>query len=131
MIFIHNITVISLILLGMTFYVNLVVSGFFKGQEYEYIVLEHPRTFAIVFTIIIIFVSILRGNTLIFGGIYVEVLPQIMLVSAPIGIIEGYGLYLTIEKTLSRTISTKDLAYIYSLFLIAALIEVGFMNLLL
>lgn len=130
MVFIHNVTVISLILLGMTFYVNLVVSGFFKGQEYEYVILEHPRTFAIVFTIMIIFVSILRGSTLIFGGINIEALPQILLLSAPIGIIEGYGIYLTIKKALSRAISMKDLVYIYGLFLIAAVIEVGFINLL-
>jgi len=107
-----------------------VVSGFFKGQEYEYVILEHPRTFAIVFTIMIIFVSILRGSTLIFGVINVEVLPKILLVSAPIGIIEGYGIYLTIKKALSRAISMKDLVYIYGLFLIAAVIEVCFINLL-
>jgi len=130
MVFIHNVTVVSLIILGMTFYVNLVVSGFFKGQEYEYVILEHPRTFAIVFTIMIIFVSILRGSTLIFGVINVEVLPKILLVSAPIGIIEGYGIYLTIKKALSRAISMKDLVYIYGLFLIAAVIEVCFINLL-
>lgn len=130
MVFIHNVTVISLILLGMTFYVNLVVSGFFKGQEYEYVILEHPRTFAIVFTIMIIFVSILRGSTLIFGGINIEALPQILLLSAPMGIIEGYGIYLTIKKAFSRAISMGDLVYIYGLFLIAAVIEVGFINLL-
>jgi len=130
MVFIHNVTVVSLIILGMTFYVNLVVLGFFKGQEYEYVILEHPRTFAIVFTIMIIFVSILRGSTLIFGVINVEVLPKILLVSAPIGIIEGYGIYLTIKKALSRAISMKDLVYIYGLFLIAAVIEVCFINLL-
>ena len=130
MIFLHNVTVISLILLGMTFYVSLVVSGFFKGQEYEYVVLEHPRTFAVMFTILIIFVSILRGSTLIFGGMNVDALPQILLVSAPMGIIEGYGIYLTIKKVFSRAISMKDLIYIYSLFLIAAVIEVGFINLL-
>ncbi len=130
MFFIHNVTVISLILLGMTFYVNLVVSGFFEGQEYEYVILEHPRTFAIVFAIMIIFVSILRGSTLIFGGINIEALPQILLLSAPIGIIEGYGVYLTIKNTFSRAISMKGLVYIYGLFLIAAVIEVGFISLL-
>lgn len=130
MFFIHNVTVISLILLGMTFYVNLVVLDFFKGQKYEYVLLEHPRTFAIVFTIAIIFVSILRGITLIFGGINVEALPGILLASAPIGIIEGYGIYLTIKKTLSRAILMRDLAYIYGLFFIAAAIEVGLINLL-
>ncbi len=130
MIFIHNITVISLILLAMTFYVNLVVLNFFKGQEYEYVILEHPKTFAIIFTVMIIFVSILRGSTLIFGVVDVEALPKILLMSAPIGIVEGYGIYLTIKKVLSRTISMKDLVYIYGLFFIAAVIEVGFINLL-
>lgn len=130
MFFVHNITVISLILLGMTFYVNLVVQGFFKGQKHERVVLEHPGTFAIVFTILIVFLSILRGSTLIFGEIMVDELPKILLASVPIGIVEGYSIYLTIKKTLSRTISLKDLAYIYGIFFIAAVVEVGFINLL-
>lgn len=114
----------------MTFYVNLVVLGLFKGQKHEYVVLEHPGTFAIVFTILIVFLSILRGSTLIFGEVKVEALPKIMIVSAPIGMIEGYGIYLTIKKALSRTVSMKDLAYIYSIFFIAAAIEVIFIRLL-
>ena len=126
MVFIHNVTVISLILLGMTFYVNLVVQGFFEGQKYEHVVLEHPGAFAIVFTILIVFLSILRASTLIFGEIPVEALPKFVIASAPIGIIEGYGIYLTIKKALSRTISLKDLATIYGIFLIAAVIEVSF-----
>jgi len=130
MFFVHNITVISLILLGMTFYVNLVVQGFFKGQRHERVILEHPGTFAIVFTILIVFLSILRGSTLIFGEIMVDELPKILLASVPIGIVEGYSIYLTIKKTLSRTISLKDLAYIYGIFFIAAVVEVGFINLL-
>ena len=130
MVFMHNVIVISLILVGMTFYVKLVVLDFFKGQRYEYVVLEHPGTFAIVFTIIIVFLSILRGSTLIFGEIYVEALPKILIVSAPMGIIEGYGIYFTIKKVLSRAISMKDLAYIYGLFLVAAVIEVSFVKLL-
>ena len=129
MFFIHNILAISLILLGMTFYVNLVVSDFFKKEKYAYIVLEHPRTFAIVFTVMILFLSILREGSL-FGGVSVEALPLILLVSAPMAIVEGYGIYLTIKKTLSRTMSMKDLAYIYSIFFIAAIIEVVFINLL-
>ncbi|NIO36508.1 hypothetical protein GTO27_02270 [Candidatus Bathyarchaeota archaeon] len=130
MFFVHNITVISLILLGMTFYVELVVQGFFQGQKHERVILEHPRTFAIVFTILIVFLSILRGSTLIFGEIMVDELPKILLTSVPIGIVEGYSIYLTIKKTLSRTISLKALAYIYGIFFIAAVVEVGFINLL-
>ena len=129
MLFIHNVLVISLILLGMTFYVNLVISNFFKREKYAHIVLEHPRTFALVFTVMILFLSILREGSL-FGGVNVEALPLILLISAPMGIVEGYGMYLTIKKTLSRTMSMKDLAYIYGVFLIAAIIEVGFINLL-
>ena len=129
MLFIHNVLVISLILLGMTFYVDLVISNFFKREKYAHIVLEHPRTFAIAFTFMILFLSILRGSSLL-GGISVEALPLILLVSAPIGIVEGYGIYLTIKKTLSRTMLTKDLAYIYGIFFIAAIMEVGFINLL-
>jgi len=114
----------------MTFYVNLVVQGFFKGQKHERVVIEHPGTFATVFTILIVFLSILRGSTLIFGEIMVDELPKILLASVPIGIVEGYSIYLTIKKTLSRTISLKDLAYIYGIFFIAAVVEVGFINLL-
>ena len=127
--FVHNILVISLILLAMTFYVNLVVSNFFKREKHAYIVLEHPRTFALVFTFIILFLSILRGSSLL-GGVSIQLLPVILLVSAPIGIVEGYGVYLTIKKTLSRAMSMKDLIYIYSIFFIAAILEVVFINLL-
>ena len=130
MIFINNVIVVSLILLGMTFYVDLVVLGFFKREKYVNVVLEHPRTFAIVFAIIVLFLSILRGANLFLGRIIVEALPIIFLVSAPIGIIEGYGIYLTIRKTLSRTMAVKDLVRIYGIFLIAALIEIGFINIL-
>jgi len=114
----------------MTFYVNLVILDFFKREKYAHIVLEHPRTFALVFTIMILFLSILRVSNLIYGRISVEALPPILLVSAPIGIIEGYGMYLTIKKTLSRAMFMKDLVYIYGIFLIAAIMEVVFINLL-
>jgi hypothetical protein len=129
MIFLNNIIFVSLILLGMTFYVNLVLSNFFKGQKYEYAVLNHPRIFSITFTVIILFLGIMRGSIVFFGGISLEMLPLILLGSTPIGIIEGYGVYLTIDKTIRRSISIKALAHIYSIFLIAAVIEVVFMNL--
>jgi len=129
MFFTHNVLVISLILLGMTFYVSLVLN-FFKKGKHDQVVLEHPRTFAIVFTVMIVFLSILRGSNLLYGGVTVEALPLILLISAPIGIVEGYGIYLTIKKTLSQTISARDLLYIYGIFLIAAIMEVAFINVL-
>ena len=129
-IFVHNLIVISLILLGMTFYVRLVLLKVFSGQKYEYTVLEHPRISAVTFTIIILFLSILRASILLFGGMNLQLLPLILLGSAPVGIVEGYGIYLTINKTLSRTMSMKGLAHIYIVFFVAAIIEVAFMNLL-
>ena len=129
MLFVHNVLVVSLIILGMSFYVNLVILNFFKREKYANVVLEHPRTFALVFVVVVVFLSILRGSSL-FGGLKIEKLPLILLISTPMGIVEGYGIYLTIKKTLSRSMSTKDLIYIYGIFLIAAIIEVGFINLL-
>jgi hypothetical protein len=114
----------------MTFYVNLVVLNFFKREKYADVVISHPRMFALIFTCVIVFLSILRGATLIYGGVILEALPLILLVSAPIGLIEGYGIYLTIKKTLGRTMSMKALAYIYGVFLVASVMEVGFINLL-
>jgi hypothetical protein len=130
MLFLHNILVVSLILIGMTFYVNLVVLNFFKREKYADVITSHPRIFAAVFACMIVFLSILRGATLINGGVTLETLPLILLISAPVGTIEGYGIYLTIKKTLSRTMSIKVLAYIYGVFFVASLLEVGFINLL-
>ncbi len=130
MLFLHNVLVVSLILLGMTFYVNLVILNFFKKEKHADVIISHPRTFAAVFACMIVFLSILRGATLIQGGVTLETLPLILLISAPVGIVEGYGIYLTIKKTLGRTMSMKALAYIYGVFFVASVMEVGFINLL-
>ena len=130
MIFINNITVSSLILLGMTFYVRLVLSLFFQREKHARVILEHPRIFAIVFAVVLLVLSILRGANFFFGGIRIEILPSILLVSTPIGIVEGYGIYVTINKTLRREVSIQDLVYIYAIFFVAAAIEVSFIALL-
>jgi hypothetical protein len=130
MLFLHNVLVVSLILIGMTFYVNLVVLNFFKREKHADVVISHPGIFAAVFACMIVFLSILRGATLISGGLTLETLPLILLVSAPVGIVEGYGIYLTIKKTLGRTMSMRGLGYIYGVFFAASVMEVGFINLL-
>ena len=130
MLFLHNVLVVSLILIGLTFYVNLVVLNFFKREKHANVVISHPRIFAAVFACMIIFLSILRGATLINGGVTFETLPLILLISAPVGIVEGYGIYLTLKKTLGRTMTMKALAYIYGVFFVASVMEVGFINLL-
>lgn len=129
MVFIHNVLVVSLILLAMTFYVELVLS-FFKPRKYEYVVLQHPRVFALVFTLMIILLSIFRASTIVFGSVVLSGLAIIVLLSLPNGIIEGYGIYLTIQKTLRRNMTMRDLLTIYLLFFVAAVVEVGFIQLL-
>jgi hypothetical protein len=128
-IFIHNVLVISLILLGMTFYVGLVLN-FMPKRKIEYVVLQNPRIFAFVFTIMIILLSILRASMLVYGQVLVNTLVFVILLSVPNAIIEGYGIFQTIERTLKRKITLKALAGIYLLFFIAAIIEVGYVYLL-
>jgi hypothetical protein len=128
MLFLHNILVVSLILLGMTFYVNLVLLNFFKNEKHADVIISHPRTFALVFSLIVVFLSILQGANMTQGGVNLDVLPLILLISTPIGIIEGYGIYLTIKRVLSRTMSTKSLAAVYGVFFVASIMEVAFIN---
>lgn len=129
-VFIHNVLVVSLILVGMTFYVG-VVLNFMPKREIEYVVLEHPRVFAVVFTAMILLISILRASMLLVGQVFVNTLILVILLSTPNAILEGYGIFQTIEKTLKRKITLKDLAIIYLIFFIAAIIEVGDVQLLL
>jgi len=128
-VFVHNILVVSLILLGMTFYVGLVLN-FMPQREIEYVVLHNPRIFAFVFTLMIIFISILRASMLVYGQVFVDTLALVILLSTPNAIIEGYGIFKTIEKTLKRKMTMKALAAIYMIFFVAALIEVGYVHLL-
>lgn len=127
LVFIHNILAVSLILVGMAFYVDFVLA-FVPKRKYEYLVLEHPRLFALVFTIMILLVSILRAGTLLQGQVVINTLPLVILVSAPNGMIEGYGIFQCIQKTLKKSMSIKDLAVIYSIFFMAAIIEVGYVE---
>jgi len=128
-VFVHNVLVISLILLSMTFYVGLVLN-FFPKRKYEYVVLEHPRVFALVFTLVIIFVSIFRASMLIYDEVRVDTLVFVVLMSLPNGIIEAYAIFQTLQKTFKRTMQTNDLILIYGLFFVAAVVEVGFMTVL-
>jgi hypothetical protein len=128
-IYIHNVLVVSLILLGMTFYVKLVLN-FMSKNETDYVVLHNPRIFAFVFTVMVIFISILRASTLVYGKVFLETLVLVIVLSTPNAILEGYGIFQTIERTLKRNMTTKALAGIYLLFLIAAFIEVGYVYLL-
>jgi hypothetical protein len=128
-IFVHNVLVVSLILLGMTFYVGLVVN-FMPNRKEEYVIIHNPRLFAFIFTLIVISISILRASTLVYGQVFLNTLFLIVLLSTPNAIIEGYGIFQTIERTLKSKITLKALVSIYLLFFVAAVIEVGYVYLL-
>jgi hypothetical protein len=78
----------------------------------------------------IIFISILRASMLVYGQVVVDTLLFVVLLSTPNAIIEGYGIFKTIEKTLKQKMTTKSLVWIYLIFFVAALIEVGFVYML-
>jgi len=129
-VFIHNVLAISLIILGMAFYVGVVLT-FMPKRRIEYVVLQNPSVFAVVFTIMIILISILRASTLMRGTVEIESLALVILVSVPNALVEGYGIFQAIRKTLSKSLTTRNLAVIYFIFFLAAVIEVGFVQVLL
>jgi len=131
MVFVHNVLAVSLIIVGMTFYVEYIVPALSRRRKIELVVIEHPRPFALIFTVIVLFISILRASTLLYGGVVLSSLALITLLSLPNGIVEGYGVYLSILNTLKKELTMKGLMVIYSIFFIAALIEIGFVQLLL
>ena len=67
---------------------------------------------------------------LVYGQVFVDTLALVILLSTPNAIIEGYGIFQTIKKTLKRKMTMKALVGIYTLFFVAALIEVGYVHLL-
>ena len=99
-------------------------------RDIEYVILHNPRIFAFIFTVMVIFISILRASTLVYGKVFFETLALVLLVSTPNAIIEGYGIFQTLERTLKRSMTTKALVGIYGLFFVAAIIEVGYVYLL-
>jgi len=113
----------------MTFYVELVLN-FMPNRKEEYVIINNPRIFAFVFTLIVLFLSILRASMLVYGQVMVDMVFFVVLLSTPNAAIEGYGIYKTIEKTLNRKMATKALVAIYLIFFVAAFIEVGFVYLL-
>lgn len=130
LVFIHNVLAISLIILGMAFYVEIVLT-FMPKRRIEYVVLQNPTVFAVVFTVMILVISIFRASTLIKGAVDIGSLALVILVSAPNALVEGYGIFQAIKRTLSKNLTTRGLGAIYLIFFVAAVVEVGFVQLLL
>jgi len=130
LVFIHNVLAISLIILAMAFYVEIVLT-FMPKRKIEYVVLHNPEIFAVVFTVMILLISILRASTLVRGQVDVNTLALVILLSLPNGLVEGYGIFQAIKKTLKKNLTMRGLVIIYSIFFVAAVVEVGFVQALL
>jgi len=130
LVFIHNVLAISLIILGMTFYVEVVLT-FMPKRRIEYVVLQNPTVFAVVFTVMILAISIFRASTLMKGEVDIGNLALVILISAPNALVEGYGIFQAIKRTLSKNLTLRGLGAIYLIFFAAAVVEVGFVQLLL
>jgi len=130
LVFIHNVLAISLIILAMAFYVEIVLT-FMPKRKIEYVIVDNPEVFAVVFTVMIILISVLRASSLVRGQVDVNTLALVILLSLPNGLVEGYGIFQAIKKTLKKTLAMRDLAVIYVIFFIAAVVEVGFVQALL
>jgi hypothetical protein len=67
---------------------------------------------------------------LVYGQVLENSFFLVILLSTPNAIIDGFGIYQTIQRTLKRKITLKALAGIYLLFFMAAIIELGYVYLL-
>ncbi len=124
MFFIHNVIVVSLIIIGMSFYV-MGVKTFLPQKGVEYIVLNHPRLFSIVFTMIILVASVMKVDVVI-GGRAMDMVATAMAIFLPHGVLEAFGIYTAVHRTLTERLTGRTLAAIYFIFLLAAILEVGF-----
>jgi len=124
-VFLHNVIAVSLIMIGMRLYLELVLA-FPPKRDIEYAVLNHPSLFAFAFTAIILIASILKVGTFFHEQIIMSLMSMITLVFLPHGVTEAYGIYMSIHRTLTNTLTNKTLVTIYLIFFLAGILEVGF-----
>jgi len=79
----------------------------------------------------ILAISIFRASTLMKGEVDIGSLVLVILVSVPNALVEGYGIFQAIRRTLSKNLTIRSLGAIYLIFFVAAVVEVGFVQLLL
>lgn len=117
--FLHNVIVVSIIIIGMSFYIKVV--NFLPRRKFEYMVLEHPNFFSLFFAIIFFSLSIIRTINILKVNL-VDIFLFIVF-SLPHGILEFYSIYLAIRFTLEKKFSINKLIFIYSILLISAILE--------
>jgi len=117
--FLHNVIVVSMIIIGMSFYVRVV--DFLPRRKFEYMVLEHPKFFALFFTMIFFSLSIIRTTNIL--KVSLKDMLLFIIFSLPHGILEFYSIFLAIKITLEKNLSINKLIIIYFILLISAILE--------
>ena len=117
--FLHNVIVVSMIIIGMSFYVRVV--DFLPHRKFEYMVLEHPKFFALFFTMIFFSLSIIRTTNIL--KVSLKDMLLFIIFSLPHGILEFYSIFLAIKITLEKNLSINKLIIIYFILLISAILE--------
>jgi hypothetical protein len=117
--FLHNVIVVSMIIIGMSFYVRVV--DFLPRRKFEYMVLEHPKFFALFFTMIFFSLSIIRTTNIL--RVSLKDMLLFIIFSLPHGILEFYSIFLAIKITLEKNLSINKLIIIYFILLISAILE--------
>jgi len=72
--------------------------------------------------------SILRVSALLRDRVAISALSLVMLAFLPHGVVEGYGIFRAIDTTLRSSLTMRRLTMIYLIFLLAAVLEVGFVQ---
>jgi hypothetical protein len=108
-----------MIIIGMSFYVRVI--DFLPRRKFEYMVLEHPKFFALFFTMIFFSLSIIRTTNIL--KVSLKDMLLFIIFSLPHGILEFYSIFLAIKITLEKNLSINKLIIIYFILLISAILE--------
>jgi hypothetical protein len=116
-IFAHNSLAASTIMVGMSFYANLVALGVFAKRRHANAVLKHLTVFSAVLAPLVVFTSVFHWMN------PAQICLEAMLKCVPVAAIESYGIYLAANTALRRSVTAKSLACVYAVFLIGAVVE--------
>jgi len=120
-IFSHNVFAVSVISLCMVFYANLVALSRARWLRGANFVLRYPRAFSAFLSATVVLASVLKGAAA--AGARPCEISTILLLSLPVMLMEGYGLYMAVKGALTRSLNASTLLHVYSIFFVAALLE--------
>ena len=92
------------------------------------LVLRHPRAFSAFLSATVVLASVLKGAAAVGARPYE--ISTILLLSLPVMLMEGYGLYMVVKGALTKSLNTSTLLHVFSIFFAAALLEASLITML-